>query len=148
MLLLFSCSFFFKLSLFSCSFFLALLLFTRSSCVLFSSCFCFFHSFFSHCHFFALFFLRAITFLHSFFFAILLFCALFYSCFRARFCFVLMSANRKKSAWPSPLVATEPDRNRISSGIYGKTATPCCDDITSRHRPSAARKLFPSRSLV
>jgi hypothetical protein len=44
--------------------------------------------------------------------------------------------------------ATGPDRNGISSGIYRKTATPCCDDVASIHtRPSAARKLFPSRPL-
>ncbi len=43
--------------------------------------------------------------------------------------------------------ATEPDLNGISSGIYRKTATPCCDDVTIDRRPSAVRKLFPSRSL-
>jgi hypothetical protein len=73
--------------------------------------------------------------------------ALFSLCFCAHFCFALMSASRIKSAWRSPLVATEPDRNCISSGIYRKTATSCCDDVTSIHRPSAAKKLFSSRSL-
>ncbi len=43
--------------------------------------------------------------------------------------------------------ATEPDRKGISSGIYRKTATPCCDDVIIHTRPSAGRKLFTSRSL-
>jgi hypothetical protein len=79
---------------------------------------------------------------------VLFFCALFSLRFHAHFCFAFASANCNKSAQRPPLVATEPDRNGISSGIYRKTATPCCDDVTSIHtRPSAARKIFPSRSL-
>ncbi len=30
-------------------------------------------------------------------------------------------------------VVTEPDHNEYSLGIYRKTATRCCDDVTSRH---------------
>jgi hypothetical protein len=67
-----------------------------------------------------LFFLCFLAFSHSFFFALL----------RA---FLLRACERKpqKRHPRLPLVATEPDRNGISSGIYRKTATPCCDDVTS-----------------
>ncbi len=142
----------FALLLSLCSFFIALSLF--------------FSIYSSRYHFFALFFLPIFAFFALFFLALLLFSTLFSShfCFfmlfflqvitffalfflRAHFCFALMSANRKKSAWRSPLVATEPDRIGISSGIYRNTATLCCDDVTSIHRPSAAKKLFSSRSL-
>ncbi len=119
----FSCSFFFKLSLFSrFCFFGALFL-----CAFAFSCYCFF------CVLFSLLFR--------------FFCALFSSRFCAHFCFALASTNRKKSTrrhfWVLlSLIATESVQESTEK------LQPHVVMTTSIHtRPSAARKLFPSRSL-
>jgi hypothetical protein len=123
--LLFSRSFFFLLSLFY---------------ALFSSCFQFFALFYlCSFAFFTLFFLHVLAFLHSFFFVLLLFPFFFFvlSLFSHSFFFSL--------CFFCALFLCTFYHNVISSGIYRKTATPCCDDVSSIYvypRPSAAKKYF------
>ncbi len=122
------------------SFFFALSLFV----LFFLHAFAFFALFFCAFALLVVFFLQAITFvalllfsssfsLRFCFFTLSLF-AFFFLCFFAFFAlfflcaFVLVFASRSpaqttKKHLVSPLGATEPDRNRISSGIYRKTAT-------------------------
>jgi hypothetical protein len=126
--------FFFVLLLFSRSFFFLLLLFYT----LFSLRFQFFALFFlCGFAFFTLFFLHFLAFLRSFFFALLLFPLFFFvlSLFLHSFFFAL--------CFFRALFLRSFDHNGISAGIYRKTATPCCDDVSSIYtRPSAAKKYF------
>ncbi len=164
----FSHSFIIVLSLFTL-FFLHAITFLRSffscSCffrALFSSPFCFlgyfFRFHFSHAlfsssyHFFARFCFFCALFLCTFdFFALLLFCALFSSLFCALFslgfrltfasCLGAQTAKKVPTQDP-PLGATEPDCNRISSGIYRKTATSCCVHVTRYIQDQVPQKVI------